>query len=74
MNLKKYLFAYCVGCLAAISVGKIINMSGVQTTIDGWFLTLTVVGQDVGDRMAMLVRVILHEKTFQALEGMSYLI
>ena len=74
MNLKKYFFAYCVGCLAAISVGRIITMSGVQTTIDAWFLTLTVVGQDVGDRMAMLVRVILHEKTFQALEGMSYLI
>lgn len=74
MKYKKYLFAYWVGCLAALCVGKIITMSGVQTTIDAWFLTLTVVGQDVGDRMVMLMRLILHEKTYQALEWVGYLV
>lgn len=74
MTLIKYIFAYILGCLAAISVGKIVGMSGAQTTIDAWFLTLTVVGQDVGDRMMMFSHMLLRETSLEALRGVSYLI
>ena len=36
-------------------------MSGVQTTIDAWVLTLTIVGNDVGERMAMAAQLVLHD-------------
>ncbi len=74
MTLIKYIFAYVLGCLAAISVGKIVGMSGAQTTIDAWFLTLTVVGQDVGDRMMMFTHMLLRETSSEALRGVSYLV
>lgn len=74
MNLKKYIYAYALGCLAALSIGKIVVMTGVATTIDAWFLTLTVVGQDVGDRMVMLAKVLLEESTTEAIVGVSYLV
>jgi RsiW-degrading membrane proteinase PrsW (M82 family) len=74
MNLKKYIFAYILGCLAAFSIGKIVAMSGAQTTIDAWILTLTIVGQDVGDRMMMLGKVLLREQSSEALVGMTYLV
>ncbi len=74
MTLIKYIFAYVLGCLAAISVGKLVVMSGAVTTIDAWILTLTIVGQDVGDRMVMLARVLLEETSSEALIGMSYLV
>jgi RsiW-degrading membrane proteinase PrsW (M82 family) len=74
MTLIKYIFAYVLGALAAISIGKIVAFSGAVTTIDAWILTLTIVGQDVGDRMVMLVRVLLEETSSEALVGMSYLV
>lgn len=74
MTLIKYIFAYVLGCLAAISVGKLVVMSGAVTTIDAWILTLTIVGQDVGDRMVMLTRVLLESTSSEALVGMSYLV
>lgn len=74
MTLIKYLFAYVLGSLAAISIGKLVGMSGAQTTIDAWVMTLTIVGQDVGDRMVMLARVLLEETSSEALVGMSYLV
>lgn len=74
MTLIKYIFAYVLGCLAAISVGKLVVMSGAVTTIDAWILTLTIVGQDVGDRMVMLTKVLLESTSSEALVGMSYLI
>lgn len=74
MTLIKYIFAFSLGCLAAISIGKLVSMSGAVTTIDAWMLTLTVVGQDVGDRMVMLTKVLLEETSNEALIGMSYLI
>jgi hypothetical protein len=36
-------------------------MSGVQTTIDAWVLTLTIVGNDVGERMAMAAQLVFHD-------------
>ena len=36
-------------------------MSGVQTTIDAWILTLTIVGNDVGERMAMATQLMFHD-------------
>ena len=74
MSAIKYIFSFILGCLAAIIVGKIVSMSGAQTTVDAWFVTLTVVGQDVGDRMALFAKVLAHGASFQALEGMSYLV
>ncbi len=74
MTLTKYIFAYILGCLAAITIGKIVAMSGAATTIDAWFLTLTVVGQDVGDRMVMLAKVLMEETASSALVGISYLV
>ena len=74
MTLLKYIFAYILGCLAAISIGKIVALTGAQTTIDAWFLTLTLVGQDVGDRMVMLAQVLLRETSGEALVGMSYFV
>ncbi len=74
MTLIKYTFAYVLGCLAAISVGKLVVMSGAVTTIDAWILTLTIAGHDVGDRMVMLAKVLLEETNSDALKGMSYLI
>lgn len=74
MTLIKYIFAYVLGCLAAVSIGKLVGMSGAQTTIDAWFMTLTIVGQDVGDRMVMFARMLLEETTSEALIGMSYLV
>jgi len=74
MSSLKYIFAYILGCLAAIAVGKIVAMSGAQTTVDAWFVTLTVVGKDVGDRMAMFVKVLTHEASAEALFGVSYLV
>ena len=49
-------------------------MTGAATTIDAWFLTLTVVGQDVGDRMVMLAQMFLQESAPEAFVGVSYLI
>ena len=74
MTLIKYIFAYVLGCLAAISIGKIVGMSGAQTTVDAWFLTLTVVGQDVGDRMMMFSHMLMRETSSEALTGVSYLV
>lgn len=74
MTLIKYIFAYVLGALAAISIGKLVAFSGAVTTIDAWILTLTIVGQDVGDRMVMLARVLLEETSSEALVGMSYLV
>lgn len=70
----KYIFSFILGSLAAIAVGKIVSMSGAQTTVDAWFVTLTVVGQDVGDRMALFAKVLTHGASFEAMEGISYLI
>lgn len=47
MTVIKYIFAYVLGALAAISIGKLVAFSGAVTTIDAWILTLTIVGQDV---------------------------
>lgn len=74
MTLIKYIFAYVLGALAAISIGKLVAFSGAVTTVDAWILTLTIVGQDVGDRMVMLARVLLEETSSEVLVGMSYLV
>jgi RsiW-degrading membrane proteinase PrsW (M82 family) len=49
-------------------------ITGAVTTIDAWFLTLTIVGQDVGDRMMMLVQIFLQKSLPEAFTGVSYLI
>lgn len=49
-------------------------MSGTQTTIDAWILTLTVVGHDVGDRMMMFANSMMTEHGFDALLGVVYLV
>lgn len=74
MTLIKYIFAYILGCLAAVCIGKIVGMSGAQTTVDAWFITLTVVGKDVGDRMMMFSDMLLRETSFETLRGVSYLV
>ena len=74
MTLIKYIFASVLGALAAISIGKLVAFTGAVTTIDAWILTLTISGQDVGDRVAMLSRVLLEEHSSGAMVGMSYLL
>jgi len=74
MSFIKYIFAYVMGCVAGFLIGEIISLSGVTATLDAWFLTFTIVGQDVGDRMAILTKVLLEETSGQTLFGMSYLI
>lgn len=74
MTLIKYIFAYILGCLAAVLIGKIIVVSGAQTTIDAWVLTLTIVGQDVGDRLMMASQALLDKNSGEALMGISYLV
>jgi RsiW-degrading membrane proteinase PrsW (M82 family) len=74
MTLKKYLFSYFIGGLSALFIGILVSMSGASTSIDAWILTLTIVGQDVGDRMALLARVFFWDNSPEALFGMSYLI
>jgi RsiW-degrading membrane proteinase PrsW (M82 family) len=74
MTAIKYIFAYILGCLAALLIGKIVVVSGTQTTIDAWVLTLTVVGQDVGDRMMIASRALMDKNAGEALMGISYLV
>lgn len=74
MNSIKYIFAYILGCLAAIMIGKIVVLSGAETTIDAWVMTLTIVGQDVGDRMMMLTKMIFDQGSSESLMGVSYLV
>ncbi|MBP7823303.1 PrsW family intramembrane metalloprotease [Candidatus Gracilibacteria bacterium] len=57
----KPLISLILGGIAAFIVAQLVAMSGVQTTIDAWVLTLTIVGNDVGERMAMAAQLVLHD-------------
>lgn len=74
MTLIKYIFTLVLGCLAALIVGSIMNMTGASTTIDAWMLSFTISGHDVGDRMTMFVRSFLQNSNINGITGFSYLI
>ena len=57
----KLFFPLLLGWIAAFIVAQLVAMSGVQTTIDAWVLTLTIVGNDVGERMAMAAQFMFHD-------------
>ena len=48
-------------------------MSGTQTTIDAWILTLTIVGNDVGDRMVMAAQMVFHGGVWTNMAVKAYL-
>ena len=70
----KYLFAFLLGGIAALCVGHLIAFAGGQTTIDAWILTLTIAGQDVGDRMMMVFHNIVQGTSFTSLLSIGYLV
>lgn len=70
----KYIFALVLGCLAALIIGSIMNLTGASTTIDAWMLSFTISGHDVGDRMTMFIRSFLENSRINGITGFSYLI
>jgi RsiW-degrading membrane proteinase PrsW (M82 family) len=71
---QRYIIAYIAGCLAALSIGMLVSRTGIATTIDAWFLTLTIASQDVGDRMMMLVKMFMAESITEQAISLSYLV